>query len=62
MENNEPEIDAAIAEQDAIRRMRWDVVLAVMPDAYSNDDAPDVVLSAAEFIVDRFVKRFGVVK
>lgn len=63
MENgNEPEIDAAIAEQEAINRMRWQAVLALMPSAAEHSVTPTELLDNAEYILGKYIERHGVVK
>lgn len=57
--SNEPEIDAAIAEQEAINRMRWQLYSRIF-----NDDryAIDTLLEAADTATSEYIDRFGVVK
>lgn len=63
MENsNEPEIDAAIAEQEAINRMRWQIVLALAPSAAENGVNPSLLFDNAEHLLGKFIERHGVVK
>lgn len=63
MENsNEPEIDAAIAEQGAINRMRWQLVRGLAPSAAEHGVSADRLLDNAEALLALFVARHGVVK
>lgn len=59
---NEPEIDSAIAEQDAINRMRWQAVLALLPSAAEHSVKPSLLLDNVEHILCKFIERHGVVK
>ena len=57
-ESNEPEIDAAIAEQEAINRMRWQLFSRV----FNGVDDLDALLGAADTATSEYIDRFGVVK
>lgn len=57
--SNEPEIDAAIAEQDAINRMRWRLYSRIFSD---EDYTIDRLLDAADEATSAYIDRFGVVK
>lgn len=59
---NEPEIDAAIAEQEAINRMRWQVVLTLAPSAAEHSVKPSLLLDNAEHLLGKFIEQHGVVK
>lgn len=60
--SNEPEIDDAIAEQEAINRMRWQLLVSLASGDGGLCGAPDRLIDDTEAILYQFIRLYGVVK